>query len=150
MFKHAQKSRQMKSYDSNAQLLPTQNAKKDRLPANQSNSQLLRKTKLKPANFAAKTRLVPVNHNQVLTRKMSIGEGIGQSNEPQAATGLPATPLQQILGSKYEKSSKTSSIAPKSNASMNYSSEKKTTLIANCADIESSFKKALALDAPEL
>ena len=81
---------------------------------------------------------------------MSIGEGIGQLIEPQAASGLQATPLQQILGSKYEKSSKNSSIAKKSNASMNYSSEKKDQMIAKCADIESSFKKALALDAPEL
>ena len=84
---------------------------------------MLQKTRLKPANFAAKTRLVPVN--QKLTRKMSIGEGIGQLIEPQAASGLQATPLQQILGSKYEKSSKNSSIAKKSNASMHYSSEKK-------------------------
>lgn len=53
-----------------------------------------------------------------------------------------------MLGTKYEKSSKNSSIAHKSNASMNYSSEKKSTMMVKCADLEGSFKKALALNAP--
>ena len=104
---------------------------------------MLQKTLIKPAVFAAKNKLVPIK--EALTRKMSIGDGIGQ-NEAHASNYLPLTPLQQILGIKEKKSSKNSSIAPKSNASMNYSSEKK---VSNYADIETSFKKALALDEPE-
>lgn len=82
---------------------------------------------------------------------MSIGEGIGLSSESQMAL---ATPLEKILGTEYGISSKKSSAAPKSNASMNYSSEKKysntgTASMANCAEFQNSFK-ALALDAPDM
>lgn len=65
MYKHSQKSRQMKSSDSGALLKPTQNGKRDRKPAQQTNSEVLAKAKLpqklKPAKSAAKTyRLVPI------------------------------------------------------------------------------------------
>lgn len=64
------------------------------------------------------------------------------------------SPYGKNLATEYGISSKKSSNAPKSNASMHYSSEKKysntgTASMANCAEFQNSFK-ALALDAPDV